>query len=97
VSVERGRAHSGDTRQVLDPQGFGKMSTKPPRRAANLGEAAIGESDLPKQCALFVLEQTPKYLALDQWSDDGDVFGMIEQAQKARKRLEQIITGLADF
>ncbi len=82
VSVERGRAHPGEPRDVVDAERLAVVIADPAHRAADLREPAVDATELADLAPLVAAQEPPQQLTLDEWAEHGDVAWAVEQADE---------------
>jgi hypothetical protein len=88
-------AHPGQPGEIGDPRGLGVVVADPPDRPVHMGQAAVGQADLPHHRAVRAGEQPPEDLLLDQGGEHGRVGRGVEQPQQTGDGIEQFGTGVA--
>jgi hypothetical protein len=68
----------------------------PADRARDVGEAAVGETDLTDEGALLPGDEAPEDLAFEAGAEHPEVVGVAEQAQQPDDRIEQLRVRVAD-
>jgi hypothetical protein len=96
VKVKGRDAHRRERGQIRHPQRLVVMAADPADRPRQLGQAAVGETDLPQGIPLGAGEQPPQDLPLDAVREHRGGAGLVEQAEEAGKRVEQGRGGIAD-
>jgi hypothetical protein len=75
VTVEGGDAHRRQRGEVLDAQRLVVVAADPGNRPGQVGQAAVGQADLPQEGPLRSGDQPPQDLALDAGGQHGGITG----------------------
>ena len=94
--MERGRAHAAGAGEVFDAKRLVVVLGDPTDRATDMGEAAVGQSDLAHALTQGAVDQPPEDLALDQRREDVAVARAVEQAHHANDGVEELGRGVGD-